>query len=225
MVDDSIFRKAAEKALLEWHKGQWDRQRDGLDELTQDLWVWYLESPSVQQKLQQSDPFLVLDLIHKAAIRRLAERALSSDVFEGKALYSGTSVQSALKGASSNKYLNRILPAALRNLDKKSPRYAEAIRSRYTDGLVPESRSKEQVLLSRAVESLTQEVNVIYLTTEPKGIGSSAAVFPESRKRKGEHSDPTGNIALTLIEHPEMREAFYEETPLPEFLAGRAGRC
>lgn len=220
-MNDKMFRKAASAALAEWHSDQWDRQRGALDELTQDLWVWYLERPDTQRKLKESDEFLARRLIFQAAMQMLARQALNSDVFDGRAIYSSDSVKAALAGKSTNKYLAEIKPIALKNLEKRNGEQAEAIRSRYEDGVVPEKEGGAAMLLSRAVKSLTEEVNVIYLTTDTDAIGSAASVFPDTRKRKGEHSDPTGNIAVMLIEKPEMREPFYEETPLRQFLGGR----
>lgn len=220
---EKMICKSAEAALTEWHKGQWNRQVASLDDLTHDLWVWYLERPSVRKKLVESDEYLSRRLIYKAAMQILAEGALSADVFDGRVLFSSDAVKDALRGNSDNTYLLEILPFALRNLEnrpKYGPVYAEAIRSRYTDGVVPQQGSAH-VRLVRALKALTEEANVIYLTTEHDSIGSKGSVFPDTRKRKGEHSDPTGNIAMLLMDNPEMRESFYEETPLHQFLGGR----
>lgn len=220
---DTMIRKAATAALTEWHTGQYDRQSASLDDLINDLWVWYLESPATQRKLEDSDEFLARRLIYKAAMQVLAEGALSQDVFDGKVIFSSDAVIEALRGGSNNRYLQEILPFAMKNLAKRPRKgviYAEAIRNRYTDGIIPEQGSPA-VLVSRAVKALTEEVNVIYLTTDHSGIGSAAAVFPDTRKQKGDHSDPTGNIAVMLLERPEMRGPFYEETPLHQILGGR----
>ena len=220
-MNDVMFRKSAKAALAEWYSDKWDLQKDLLDELVQDLWVWYLESPATQKKLQDSDEFLARRLIYKAALQTLAGRSLNEDVFDGRVLYSADAVRSALGGSSTNKYLREILPFALDNVERRNEDQAEAIRSRYTDGVVPAKAGGAAMVLSRAVKSVTEEVNVIYLTSNENGAGSSSAVFPESRKRKGEHGDPTGNTAVMLDENPEFRHAFYEETPLRQFLGGR----
>lgn len=54
---DGLFRKAAKSALYEWGR------EDGLEDLVSELWVWYLERPSVQYKLKESDKFLARDLV------------------------------------------------------------------------------------------------------------------------------------------------------------------
>jgi len=219
-LNRAVFRRAAEKALLEWHADQWDRQRDELDDLSHDLWVWYLERPETQRKLGELSEPEQVETARLAALQMLSRQVLSENTFQGKDLYSSDAIKEALKGTSSNKYLREALPYALAKVEARHPEYTEAIRCRYTDKVVPPQGS-EHVRLSRAIKSVTEEVNVVYLTTNTEKIGSSSTVFPETRKRKGEHGDPTGNTAVMLDENPEFRHAFYEETPLHQFLGGR----
>jgi hypothetical protein len=83
--------------------------------------------------------------------------------------------------------------------------------------------------LSRAVKALTEHINVIAITAGvdadgnvSEGPGSRHAVLPETRKPQGwGHSDPTGNTAILLIEHQELRDEYLHEEPLPQFLEGR----
>ena len=85
------------------------------------------------------------------------------------------------------------------------------------------------MLLSRAVKSLTEHVNIIAITAGvdsdgnvTEGPGSRHAVFPETRRGRGAgHADPTGDIAVMLIEHPELRDEYLEVQPIREFLGGR----
>lgn len=216
---ERIFRKAAESALVEWHASQWDRQSDEKPDLANDLWVWYLETPETRRKMADLSEPEAVETARKRALQLLSRQVLSDNTFQGKDLYSSDSIKEYLKGRSNNQFLPRILPLAM---DRIASQYREAIESRYTDGVVP--KGAEADTLHHALKSLTEEVNVIYLTTDHDGIGSAAAVFPDTRKRKGDHSDPTGNIAVMLIERPEMRPAFYEETPLHQLLGGR-GAC
>jgi hypothetical protein len=212
------FCKAAEKALLEWHSDQWDRQKDELDDLVQDLWVWYLERKGTQAKLETLSYPEVVETVRQAAIQMLSKQVLDSNTFQGKDLYSSDSVKEALAGKSTNKYLLKIMPLAREALNRRNAQQGEAIRSRYEDGVVPQPPLKQ--VLQRAVKSLTEEVNVIYLTTDEACIGSRHAVFPESRRVKGEHSDPTGNTAILLMENPSVRYEYMKETPLTDFISG-----
>lgn len=219
-----VFRKAAEKALLEWHPDQWDRQKDEADDLSQELWVWYLENPSTQRKMADLSEDEAVETARIHAVQILSKQALSANTFQGRDLYSSDAVREGLRGESTNQYLNEILPYALENLSTRNERQAEAIRCRYDDGEVPVAHSAEEKVLGRAVKSITEEVNVFYLTSNDEGIGSSARVFPESRKQRGAYSDPTGNTAALLEEHPEFRFSFYEETPMHQFLGGAASQ-
>lgn len=220
-----IINKAAKSALFTWKQSE-----DGAEDLISDLWVWYLESPATQNKLEDSDEYLARRLVYKAALQILAKSSLSDDRFAGKNLYSSENVKDALVGVSKNKYLIDILPRALKALDKKNPKQAEAIRQRYTDGDIPDKDGGAAMLLSRAVKSLTEHVNVIAITSGvdaqgkgKEGPGSRNAIFPELRKAKGSgHSDPTGDTAVMLVLHPELRDEYLQEGSLEEFLHGRS---
>ena len=219
----SLFSKAARSALFSWKQST-----EGLEDLINDLWVWYLERPGTQKKLQESDDFLARRLVYKAALQILAKQTLDSDEFQGRNLYSSDSVRAALRGESTNRYLLDILPTALNSLDRKNPGHAEAIRVRYIDGVIPPKEGGEAMLLSRAVKSLTEHINIIAITAGmdsegrvSQGPGSRSAVFPETRRPKNAgHRDPTGDTAVLLIEHEELRDEYLHESPLSDFLAG-----
>jgi hypothetical protein len=161
---------------------------------------------------------------HLHAMQLLSQQVLSSNTFQGQDLYSGDSLREALRGESTNKYLNEILPFALKTLEHRNEPQAEAIRRRYEDGVVPERNTPEEKILSRAVKSVTEEVNLTHLTSDGECIGTRSAVFPETRKPKGGHSDPTGNTVVLLDENPEYRYHFYQETPMHQFLGGAAAQ-
>jgi hypothetical protein len=215
-----ILRKAAEAALVEWHSGQWDRQSQCVDDLTNDLWVWYLKRPETRRKMQGSEPFQAQRMAFKAALQTLSEQQLQSDTFHGRSLYSSESIKEALKGKSTNKYLRAILPTAMADLDKRYAAYAEALRKRYEDGVIPADKKTENLLM-RAHKSLTEEVNVNYITSDVEGIGSRSVVFPETRRSEGGYSDPTGDIAVMLIENPDVRDEYLDPTPVDQWVNGK----
>jgi hypothetical protein len=226
MTDDqlvAIFRRAAESALVEWYPDQWDRQADEADDLSQELWVWYLENPSTQRKMAGLSEPEAVETARIHATQILSRQALEGNTFSGRDLYSSDAVREALRGESTNEYLYDVLPYALENLANKNEAQAEAIRCRYDDGVVPGQNTPDHFTLVRAVKSVTQEVNVFYLTYSDEGIGSSASVFPETRKQRGAYADPTGNTAALLEEYPEHRQVL-EETPIREFLGGAAAQ-
>lgn len=219
----STFEKAAKSALFAWRQNT-----EGVDDLVNELWVWYLESPATQKKLQGSDEFLARRLAYKAAMQILAKRSLGDDKFNGRSLYSSDSVKDALLGKSTNRYLVDILPRAMEALASQNEKYAEAIRSRYDDGVVPKENAPKMAL-KYAVRSLTEHVNVMAITAGvdaegnvTEGPGSRHSVFPETRPTSGGHSDPTADIAILLIEHPEVRDEYLYQPTIHELLKGAA---
>ncbi|BBC43613.1 RNA polymerase sigma factor [Mycobacterium phage AN9] len=222
-MNSDIIRKGARKALFAW------KQDDSeLDDLTNDLWVWYLERPGTQRKMANLTVNEAVETVKLAALQMLSGKQLSANEFNGRNLYSSDSVKEALLGESSNRYLVDILPMAMASLEKQNAGYAEAIRLRYDDGEVPKENAPKQ-RLKHAVKSLTEHVNIIAITAGvdadgnvSEGPGSRHSVFPETRKSQGgDHSDPTATIAIALIEHPELRDEYLYEPPIPEFLGGR----
>lgn len=221
---NELFRKSAKVALGEWYSGQWMVQEQELDNLTNDLWVWYLESPSVKDKLDNSDPALARSLVVRQALKRLARNSLDADKFQGKVLFSVDAVKDALKGRSTNKFLKAILPIAMEAVQHKDDytpgrEYAEALRSRYMDQQIPKTKHEENKLVY-AHTAITDEVNINYLTVDVEGIGSANVMFPGLRKRNGEHGDPTGNTALLLMDNPEYREEYLSVTAWQQVIGG-----
>lgn len=226
---DKVFRQAGKSALYAWKQDE-----SGLDDLVQDLWVWYLETPSTQKKISKIEPHEAVKTVKIRAMQLLSKAQLSSNEFHGRNLYSSESVKDALLGKSKNRYLADILPRALDALSDQNEGQAESIRSRYEDDVVPVENAPQQVL-KRAVKSLTEHVNIIAITAGvdsegnvSEGPGSRSAVFPETRKAQGYgHSDPTANIAIMLLENPvdeegnPLRDEYLYEEPLPQFLGGR----
>lgn len=202
---DGLFRKAAERALYDWHKQQWDRQKDDLDDLVNDLWVWYLESPAVQKMVSEGSCW---SAVKRHAIQILAEQAQSRDAFDGKKLYSADSVKDVLKGRSRNRYLKSILGLAWERVEARNPVYSTALTQRYINGQVPASRTAAQLSLYYAVTALTEEVNLIYLTENP------GAIPPGLRRRKGDQTDPTASVALGLLKGSPEAYEYLRETPL-----------
>lgn len=220
---DTLFRKAAKSALYSWRLDE-----SGLDDLVSDIWVWYLERPTTQRKLQSIAPHEVVKTVKMAALQMLSGKMLSANEFNGRNLYSSDSVKDALRGVSTNRYLIDIIPRAMEALSSQNEAYAEALRSRYEDNVFPSEKQGQNALV-RAHKSLTEHVNIIAITAGvdadgnvTEGPGSRHSVFPETRPTSGGHSDPTADIAILLIEHPEVRDEYLYETPLRELLKGRA---
>lgn len=218
---NTIFQKATRKALVGWET---DLETT---ELINELWAWYLASPYIQKTLDSLSEGEAVKYARKQAFNILTKEIKDRDLFGSRTIYSSDSIKDALLDRSSNRHLKDILPVALRNLDNKNPGYAEAIRARYTDGEIP-SQGSGAVKLSRAMKALTEQVNITALVagsfdsrnhSGPKL--RHAVMDPELRTSGGQHSDPTANMALALLTHPQMREEYLHETSLQEFLRGK----
>lgn len=224
---NKLFEQATRKALVGWETNL------EFAEITNELWSWYLSRPSVRETLERIGKGQRVKYVRRHVFKILSGDQHENDLFDGRSIYSSDSVKDALLGTTTNRYLVDILPMAMRALSNQNEGHAEAIRNRYDDGIVPPKKGGGAMLLARAVKSLTEHVNIIAFTAglvrdedgnlvDKEGPGSKHAIFPDNRKVTGEgHSDPTANIALMLIEHPELRDDYLYESPLPEFLGGR----
>lgn len=215
---DKVFKQAASGALIEW--GLEGEKND----LVQDLWVWYLESPSTQRKMSDLSQPEQITTVKIRAHQLISKKVLGGNVTTGKVIYSVDSVKTALKGESTNKSLPDLLILGMLELQQKDDRvddlgkprgYAEAIRKRYEDNDVPVEADADR--LSKALTALTDAINVLYLTSDDRG---RHAMFPDLRKPNGRYSDPTGEMACSLIEKPEHREEFYYQLDIDSFLKG-----
>lgn len=185
-----VMEAAAKSALVTWGR------EGGLDDLVQDLWVWYLERPATQRKLEELSKPEAIATVRRAAIQILTEQVLAGNKFNGRNLYSSEAVKDVLKDRSNNRYLKDIMPTAMAALEKQHAVYAEALRSRYDDGVIPQD-GPSQDALKNAHKAITEHVNIIVITA---GDVSSAAVQAETRKSSGGRSDPTADAAIALIE-------------------------
>ncbi|AXQ63145.1 DNA binding protein [Mycobacterium phage ChampagnePapi] len=185
-----VMEAAAKSALVTWGR------EGGLDDLVQDLWVWYLERPATQRKLEELSKPEAIATVRRAAIQILTEQVLAGNKFNGRNLYSSEAVKDVLKDRSNNRYLKDIMPTAMAALEKQHAVYAEALRSRYDDGVIPQD-GPSQDALKNAHKAITEHVNIIVITA---GDVSSAAVQAETRQSSGGRSDPTADAAIALIE-------------------------
>lgn len=212
-------RRAAKSALVQWYSGQWQRQAEALDDLHHELLLWYAETPSAREKISRlSDPEIMVTFrVHARQV--LSKNTHENNIFTGGNFYSGEAVREALRNESKNKYLYDLIPVAI---DRINENQKSALYSRYVLGVVPKENDEKKIL-QRAVRSLTDEINVLCLTTDVKSIGSKATVFPDTVKPKGGYGDPTANIALTLMgQHPDIQDEYLYESPWEQVNKGAA---
>ena len=75
-----VLTKAARGALLEWG------QDDGLEELVQDLWLWWCTTPSTQRKMGDLSFPEQVKTVKIYAIQLLNKQNLTSILFQGRNL-------------------------------------------------------------------------------------------------------------------------------------------
>jgi hypothetical protein len=229
-VLSEVFEDAAGYALAAWYPASRPSQEQELPDLVQELWLWYLTRKETRAKMEKLSKEECVETAKIHAFQLLSEQALQGNTFRGKDTYGTDAVKDVLAGKSTNRFLYSALPTAMEALDHRNPGQAEAIRSRYDDGLVPQVEGGAAMLLSRAVHSLTAEINMLVLTSKKdEGIGSRAVFAsldqlsdPRHRKGKGVHGDPTANTAIMLMENPELRDEYLQETSFSELLGGRS---
>lgn len=214
-----VFRRAAKLALHEWKNSE-----DGLEDLVNDLWVWYLERVSARELLSSVEYHEAVNLVKDISIQILSGGKVDDNLFSGKNVYAVNSLKEELSWRSSNKYIKEILPRAFEKLQKDTEEYAEAIVVRYWYGIVPKQGS-DAVRLTRALKSLTDNINLLAIDEGSAGInaegaGSKDVVFPGAKKPKGDHSDPTATAALSFEKRPEFRAEYLTPTDKDEFLGG-----
>lgn len=221
IIEDRIYqqsRRAAKSALIQWYSGQWQRQSEEIDDLNNDLLEWYLTRPETQRLMASLDDPQIMVMFRKRARQILSIQALNSDIFNGKVLYTSTAVKDALKNGTSNKYLKKILPIAI---SKLNPTFREAIDLRYhsEDKKSPQTMEGKNALKWAHYE-LTRMVNALYITDETE---NKQEIFPDTIKIKGQHGDPTANIAIMLMEqHPDFQDEYLYESPWEQVSKGAA---
>ena len=221
-VEDRIVvqaGRAARSALTIWCNGQFSRQRGLYHDLFQNLLEWYCETPSTQNKMSELVDAEIFVTFKQRAQQILSKQQLADNVYFDKVMFSTDSIKRYFKGNSTNKYLEEVIPIALENVNEL---HKEAILVRYIDGIIPK-QGKDAEFLSHSLKRLTEEVNVIQLTTDQETIGSRSVIFPDTIKPKGDHGDPTAGIALTLMEqHPDVKEEYLYESPWEQINQGAA---
>lgn len=210
-----LFRTAAKNAA-----GSWTSALEPED-VEQELWTWYLAGKGTPQMLGKLSFIDAVKYATSHAHKILSADVKASYIASGAALYSSDAVKATLKGESAHEDLQRILPIAMKSLERRHIGYAEAIRSRYQDGLIPDENRYKQ-LLKHAHIALTEEVNKVNRTElaayDKHEARLQRQIDPDRRGKSGGVSNPTADIALLLIDHPAERAAFYEEGFSPRFV-------
>lgn len=203
---DWAFRTAARNASHSWVSALEP------EDVVQELWAWYLERPYVIRRFDEMDRTEALKYATKQANNIYSADVKASYIASGSVTYSSDAVKAALKGTSEHWDLERLLPLGMDALRRRYIEFADALEGRYRDNKVPATNAESQVL-KRAHQAITEEINQIHrdelVAWDKNKLKADRELDPDLRQQQGDTGDPTGNIALTLMDNPEEREAFY----------------
>jgi hypothetical protein len=228
-----LFGKVARGTLKRWTKltekaGLREAPMMAAEDLVNDLWEWYVRRPNTQVKMAAEPIENRWMMVSKHAGQLLSAYILDDNLDKGsrkELFYSRDDVKAALKGESGNKLLmTKYLPDALERLEesqldkngKQVHSYPEVLRSRYEDGVVPE-QGAPQTLLRDAIRAVSAHVNVSFMIDEDEVDRFNLESRPMkggTPGRTGQYSDPTGNMALRMLdghadERIELWNGFY----------------
>ena len=138
------------------------------DDLEQEIYLRLLETPATIDRLMEDfDEKQRLSALIKMGHQIAAGERADYEVFSGNFKYSVDDVKRKLNWASNkgaaksigNLSMDNDLKAGMSRLEESNQGYAEAIRLRYQDGIVPISGSADQKRLSDALTALTTQMN------------------------------------------------------------------
>lgn len=212
---DVTIRAAAKQALHDW-----GRPLDDLEDLVQDVWVFYLNprNVSLQNWVSKAETETGRRKVFYRTKREvqpdggvvwkrqgiisqiLSGNQADDNIFSGEEIYSSDAVKDWLAGKSSNKYLGKLITNAMQWLGNYNPGHLAVIQERYEqqlpEYLVPGAAAMK---LSRAVKSLTDTVNRAVLEEKHGEKSSTPSRGRGPRRGVGGYSDPTADLALGLI--------------------------
>lgn len=146
------IKKAAGSAAFQWS--------DFIekDDLEQELWIWYLESPSVRAQINRNSPKQTHGLLVRQAHRICAEarRKYGQSILDFE--YSVDDARDALEGHETRDYVLDDLEYALRELRDKNKPQSELITEKFVDNL-PMITQARRDMLRRGVENIADLMN------------------------------------------------------------------
>ncbi|MEU4709470.1 hypothetical protein AB0G00_23835 [Nocardia salmonicida] len=202
---DKAFKKAAQWAAYSWPGVMTP------EDVSQELWVWYLESPSVRAKIAESSTLERTQLASRQAHKIISGYKEADARFSGRVEYSVEDIKNALRGKALSRELMTDLAEGMESLrDRAEGEYFDAIEARYFDK-IPTENVNERVRLSRALVALTEETNRlvrakfdgprrIYEAAENTGQHRTTGDGPGSKRRVFPEVDNSRSIF-----DPEMR--------------------
>ncbi|MFE7717534.1 hypothetical protein ACFU44_00660 [Nocardia rhizosphaerihabitans] len=235
---DKAFRKAAEWVTYSW---------PGVisaEDLSQELWVWYLERPSIRDRFD-SAPYTEVVQIAAAQAHKIASEAREDNArFSSQITYSIEDIKDALRGKSLSRELLSDLAAGMDALRERAEgEYVDAIEARYFEKVMPATQA-DRDRLKNAHKALAEETNRVVRAkfdgprrvyeaaknqgqyrTSGDGPGSKRRVFPEVNNSKNifdpEFSDMPGSSMyqhwVYEDQHPTERNARLENWSADDF--------
>lgn len=185
-----LIKRAAKSAGNAWllTPGQ-------IGDLSQNMWVGYLEEPTRQRALEGVTDREAVRYLRGHADQVLSGTVRADDLAAGDRMYSSEAIKSVLKEAVYNPFLTSIVHLAVARLGDRHPPYAEALKLRYIDGITP-PQGAAAVRLTAAHQALAEEVHTVVSELD----SDRSSVEPDSISANRGPSDPTGDLAARLVD-------------------------
>lgn len=202
MEDLTLDNEAAEDVQSVFTKAAWAAKSRGwdieVDDLIQELWIWYLEYPGIQGRLNQK---LATTQANKIAASEIRKEMIFNVTYD----YSIETVKDILKGKIRGRKSVEDLADAIESLKAKNEDYTNVIAKRYyTNTKLTDS---EQQTLKYAHVRLTDEINRVTVRDE---------YAPVPGKTLGD------GLGRPKPQSPPLGVSDYEELPAPGYYERRA---
>lgn len=134
------------------------------DDIEQEIWLWLLERPSVQEQLRRANPAELAAVLKKSADQICSKERLDLDHFSGNYHYTPGEVRDLLEEIGAEYDVHEAddkidLQLGLDELLQYHPGYFEMIERKYQHGEEFERRTAEAKTSERAVDKLTEIMN------------------------------------------------------------------
>lgn len=216
MISSEHLREFAKVTRDEW-ENRWKQSipADYVDDVVQELSVQYVTRPFFREVIDTHP-----DKSYRAALIRFRVKKIFGEYLDADRLadnqetYSVESVKEVFKGTSTNKHLVDLMPLAMIELGERHAPYFGALHQRYKLGIKPPPGPPRDALKNAHV-AITEEINQLSRGDWVFRDGPQLrdAVGADNRAAKGGTGDPTGMVALALMNaSAEDREGFFDES-------------
>lgn len=164
-MDTELYEKLSEAVVREARLAErrWNKIIDH-DDIEQEIWLWLLERPSVQEQLRQANPAELAAVFKKSADQICSKERLDLDHFSGNFHYTPGEVRDLLEELGAAYDVHEAdekidLQLGLDDLLQYHHEYFEVIEQVYHRGETVENADPRRKVKDRAVDKLTEIMN------------------------------------------------------------------